>query len=187
MARRACTWPKVRVPSRGGACSLRSTPREISVGKKKFPPRHGNFRTPTEISRRRRGAARAARRRRPRLGARPACSREAVHGVGKKNFFPPPRKFPNPHGNFRAAARRGQSCEEAAAPASGHVLCAPARPADASGNSPEIWKNFNLNYSDHGELAAALAVKFPLSRISPARLLESDQPRAPRRVAPRHA
>ena len=118
--------------------------------KKKFFFLHGNFRTPTEISRRRRGAARAARRLRPRLGARPACSREAVHDIGKKKILSPTRKFPTPHGNFRAAARPLQSCEEAAAPASGHVLCAPARPAEASGNFPEIWKNFNLNYSHHG-------------------------------------
>ena len=84
MAWRACTWPKVRVPSRGGACSLRSTPREI--------PGKNFFSSPTEISEPPRkfpggGAARPELRGGcgPGLGARPVCSREAG---GRLRKFP---------------------------------------------------------------------------------------------------
>ena len=60
----------------------------------------------------------------------------------------PPRKFPG-GGAARPELRGG------CGPASGHVLRAPARPAEASGNSPEIWKKINLNYSrDHGKNVA---------------------------------
>ena len=49
---------------------------------------------------------------------------------------------------------------------------APARPAEASGNSPEIWKKINLNYSDHdlnpiSYLFFTPKLSYPSSRFSP--------------------
>ena len=102
-------WHGVRVRGPKCACLVAAVPVPSARRLGKFhsgkkispPPPHGNFRTPTEISGRRRGAARAARRLRPRLGARPACSREAGRGL---------RKFPRNLEKFQLELFRPRLC-----------------------------------------------------------------------------